>query len=171
MTTTMTMLTGQCAREVDGPIGTEFTYLFVDGDPRPGPAPVTFMGPYSNFQFDVSASLEPDTDLDGLGDETQDNHVQPRSCAGEEATIVGTGRPDKLRGTKGDDVIAARGGDDSVNGLKGDDLVCGGAGADVLRGRRGDDRLRGGRGKDELRGGRGSDRCRGGGGSDSKRRC
>ena len=84
------------------------------------------------------------------------------SCAGREATIVGTGRSDRLRGTKRDDVIAAKGGKDRVTGLGGDDLICGGAG---------DDRLRGGRGKDKLRGGRGSDRCRGGGGADSLHSC
>jgi hypothetical protein len=186
---TMTGGEGECATEVDGPISSEFTYLFVNGDPPPGPTPVTFMGPDANFQFDVSASLEPDKDLDGLGDETQDDNVQPRSCAGQEATIVGTGRSDRLRGTNRDDVIAAKGGNDRVTGLGGDDLVCGAAGNDVLRGKGGDDRLRGGRGndqlwggrgkdqlrggpgKDKLRGGPGKDRCRGGGGSDDKRRC
>ena len=93
------------------------------------------------------------------------------TCAGSEATIVGTGRRDKLRGTTGDDVIAARGGDDTVVGLQGDDLICGGGGGDVLRGKGGDDALSGGPGKDVLRGGGGSNRCRGGGGSDSKHQC
>ena len=93
------------------------------------------------------------------------------SCAGREATIVGTGRSDRLRGTNRDDVIAAKGGKDRVTGLGGDDLICGGAGDDVLRGNGGDDRLRGGRGSDKLRGGRGSDRCRGGGGADSLHSC
>jgi hypothetical protein len=92
-------------------------------------------------------------------------------CAGQEATIVGTGRADKLPGTKRDDVIVARGGDDRVFGVRGHDLLCGGAGADVIRGMRGGDRLRGGRGKDRLRGGRGRDRCRGGSGSDRRRHC
>ena len=93
------------------------------------------------------------------------------TCAGQEATIVGTGQRDKLRGTNGDDVIAAGGGDDRVVGLQGDDLVCGGAGADLIQGEGGNDTLRGGRGEDELRGGGGSNRCRGGGGSDSKQSC
>jgi virginiamycin B lyase len=93
------------------------------------------------------------------------------SCAGQEAMVVGTGRPDQLRGTNGDDVVAAGGGADRVVGLRGDDLVCGGGGADVVQGRGGDDTLNGGSGKDVLRGGRGSDRCRGGGGPNSKRRC
>ena len=93
------------------------------------------------------------------------------SCAGREATIVGTGRSDKLRGTRGDDVVAAMGGDDTVVGRGGDDLVCGAGGDDRLSGEGGDDTLRGGGGEDELRGGGGSDRCRGGRGSDSKRHC
>ena len=93
------------------------------------------------------------------------------TCAGQKATMAGTGGPDRLRGTSGDDVIAAKGGDDRVVGLRGDDIVCGGAGADLIRGQGGDDTLRGGPGKDELRGGPGSNRCRGGGGSDSKQSC
>jgi virginiamycin B lyase len=84
------------------------------------------------------------------------------ACGGQEATVVGTGRADKLRGTNGDDVVAAGDGADRVVGLRGDDLVCGAAGADTIQGKGGDD---------ELRGGRGSDRCRGGGGSDSKHSC
>jgi Ca2+-binding RTX toxin-like protein len=93
------------------------------------------------------------------------------SCAGREATVVGTGRSDRLRGAYGEDVIAAGGGDDTVAGLRGDDTICGARGHDEIGGKRGDDTLRGGRGKDELRGGRGSDGCRGGGGSDDKHRC
>jgi Ca2+-binding RTX toxin-like protein len=98
------------------------------------------------------------------------NLVPPR-CQGQDATIVGTGRGDKLRGTKGDDVIAAKGGGDTVTGLRGDDLVCGGSGNDKLRGQGGDDTLNGGDGNDVHRGGGGTDVCRGGGGSDRKRQC
>ena len=76
--------------------------------------------------------------LDGSGIRPELHHLsstRPRSgrgrrgaatCAGQEATIVGTGRSDKLRGTNGEDVIAAGGGDDTVGGLGGDDVVCGG---------------------------------------------
>jgi Ca2+-binding RTX toxin-like protein len=98
------------------------------------------------------------------------NLVPPR-CQGQDATIVGTGRGDKLRGTKGDDVIAAKGGGDTVTGLRGDDLVCGGSGNDKLRGQGGDHTLNGGDGNDVHRGGGGTDVCRGGGGSDRKRQC
>jgi Glycine rich protein/RTX calcium-binding nonapeptide repeat (4 copies) len=93
------------------------------------------------------------------------------SCAGSKATVVGTGRSDKLGGTNGDDVIVAGGGDDRVVGLGGDDLVCGSGGDDELRGTGGDDVLRGGGGDDLLRGGGGANRCRGGGDADSKRQC
>ena len=95
----------------------------------------------------------------------------PATCAGSDATIAGTGRADRLRGTKDDDVIAAGRGDDTVVGLEGDDLACGARGNDVLRGKGGDDVLRGGAGDDNLRGGGGSNKCRGGAGSDSKQRC
>jgi hypothetical protein len=88
------------------------------------------------------------------------------TCAGQKATIVGTGRPDRLKGTLSDDVVVTKGGGDTVVGLRGDDLVCGGAGADLIRGQGGDDTLRGGSGKDELRGGAGANRCRGGSGED-----
>ena len=94
------------------------------------------------------------------------------TCASQKATVVGTGRDDKLRGTKDDDVIDAQAGDDRVTGLRGDDLVCagpgddrvtGGGGDDELRGKGGDDRLRGGAGDDLHLGGSGDDDCRGAG--------
>jgi Ca2+-binding RTX toxin-like protein len=93
------------------------------------------------------------------------------ACAGREATIVGTGRPERLKGTNGRDVIAALGGDDKVAGRGGNDLVCGSGGDDVLRGHGGDDVLRGGAGNDVHSGGPGRDRCLGGGGRDSKQSC
>ena len=43
---------------------------YFDGDPPPGTI-ATFQ-PEPEFQLDVSATLEPDCDSDGLGDETQD---------------------------------------------------------------------------------------------------
>jgi virginiamycin B lyase len=120
------------------------------------------------------------------------------TCARREATIVGTGRPDSLRGTNGDDVIAAGGGNDTVAGRGGDDLICGGRGNDRLRGNGGDDVLRaalgndtlgggpgddvlrtgpgkdvlrGGRDDDRLRAGAGADQCNGGSGRDTMRSC
>jgi Ca2+-binding RTX toxin-like protein len=123
-----------------------------------------------------SGKAIPTADADQLASMANDvraslNCSAALTCAGQLATVVGTGSADTLRGTNGDDVIAAKGGDDSVRGLSGDDVVCGGAGADVIRGQGGDDTLRGGHGTDELRGGGGSNRCRGGKGSDSKHHC
>jgi RTX calcium-binding nonapeptide repeat (4 copies) len=95
----------------------------------------------------------------------------PYACAGEDATVAGTGRSDTLRASNDDDVIAARGADDTVSARGGDDLVCGAGSADTLTGGGGDDELLGGGGDDTLRGGGGDDVCRGGGGDDIKRRC
>jgi glucose/arabinose dehydrogenase len=88
------------------------------------------------------------------------------TCAGREATIVGTPRNDVRFGTRRRDVIAGLAGNDTISGLRGNDLVCGGRGADVLRGGRGEDRLLGQKGKDILRGGRGTDWLGGGAGTD-----
>ena len=123
-----------------------------------------------------SGNKIPAADADDLIAEAEDvreslNCKAGLTCAGQDATIVGTGRSDTLRGTNGDDVIAAGGGDDKVTALGGDDLVCGAGGADQLSGKGGDDELRGAAGDDVHRGGGGSDKCRGGGGSDSKQGC
>jgi Glycine rich protein/RTX calcium-binding nonapeptide repeat (4 copies) len=124
----------------------------------------------------LSGNKVPAADADDLIAEAKEvrrslNCGPAPSCAGNKATIVGTGRADKLRGTSRDDVIVAGGGDDRVAGMRGDDLVCGSDGDDELRGNGGGDVLKGGGGGDVLRGGGGADRCGGGGGSDSKRQC
>jgi hypothetical protein len=82
-------------------------------------------------------------------------------CAGRVATMIGTGRRDVFRGTRGPDVIATGPGRDLVRGLGGRDRICGGAGRDVIRGGRGRDLLVGGRGADRIAGGPGRDRCPG----------
>lgn len=98
------------------------------------------------------------------------------TCAGRQATIVGSAGPDSLNGTPGPDVIAGRGGADRIAGGGGDDLICAGAGADTARGgegadeilgQQGRDKLAGDRGDDRLVGGPGSDRCLGGAGSNA----
>jgi hemolysin type calcium-binding protein len=86
--------------------------------------------------------------------------IGPVRCEGRVATIVGTDRPERLRGSRGRDVIAALGGNDVVRGGKGEDLICGGDGRDGLSGNGGRDRLVGGPGSDECRGGGGRDRVR-----------
>jgi Ca2+-binding RTX toxin-like protein len=89
-------------------------------------------------------------------------------CLGKEATIVGTGHGDFLRGTRHADVIVGRGGADLIQGRRGMDRICGGGGADVLEGGEGDDRLAGGRRNDFFPSDDGGDddRIDGGGGED-----
>jgi len=79
------------------------------------------------------------------------------TCAGTEATIVGTGRPDQLSATNGDDVIAAGNGNDTGAAGGGTDLVCGGEGADRVSGGAGGDTVSGGAGSDTVSGGPGND--------------
>jgi hypothetical protein len=76
----------------------------------------------------------------------------PRPC-----TITGTAGPDRLRGTRHDDVICGLGGNDVIRAGAGDDAVFGDAGDDRLAGGRGDDTLYGGDGDNRLSGGRGED--------------
>jgi uncharacterized repeat protein (TIGR01451 family) len=120
------------------------------------------------------------------------------TCAGVDATIVGTSGDDVLIGTAKRDVILARGGADEIHGADGNDLICAARGADTVKagdgrdvmrgaggrdrlsGQGGDDqvrgqsrgdRLRGGAGDDLLSGGPGEDRCRGGSGTDTLQSC
>jgi hemolysin type calcium-binding protein len=128
----------------------------------------------SNARLDIAASLEPDADKDGFGDETQDlcptqagTQGPCVQCKGEVATIVGSDLPDAITGTAGRDVIALLAGADTAKGKGGNDLICGGNGNDDLKGQQGKDQLFGDRGKDELNGGGGKgDLCNGGKGSD-----
>jgi Ca2+-binding RTX toxin-like protein len=78
--------------------------------------------------------------------------ASPRGC-----TITGTPRADRLRGTRGDDVICAGEGADRVEARGGDDAVFGDGGDDRIDGDSGDDTLYGGDGIDRLDGGSGSD--------------
>jgi uncharacterized repeat protein (TIGR01451 family) len=124
--------------------------------------------------------------------------LQPPTCRGAVATVVGTPGADLLGGTPGPDVIVALGGNDTIRSGTGRDLICSGAGSDrvfggsaadrifggagpdrllgnggpdVIKAGRGGDLLNGGRGSDRLRGGAGFDRCLGGPGRDSIRGC
>ena len=118
-------------------------------------------------RLNLSAVLEPDSNGDGFGDESQ---TAPK-CGGERATITSTADDEIVRGTRKDDVIVALGGEDRVLGLGGDDLICGRAGDDVLLGHGGSDVLIGGSGSDKLVGGTGADACNGGGGRDGGVTC
>lgn len=78
--------------------------------------------------------------------------ASPRPC-----TITGSQRSDRLRGTRGDDVICAGEGNDRVEARGGDDAVFGDEGDDRIGGDSGDDTLYGGEGSDRLHGGSGWD--------------
>lgn len=88
------------------------------------------------------------------------------TCAGQQATIVGTNGADILRGTPGRDVIVGNGGDDQIFGAGGNDIICGNAGGDLIQGGPGADLVIGGFGPDRLVGGAGNDDLRGGPGND-----
>ena len=88
------------------------------------------------------------------------------TCAGREATIVGTRGRDVLRGTRRADVIAAGAGNDVVLGGGGADIICGGSGNDRLSGGSSNDRVYGGSGRDRVFGQSGRDVLNGGPGRD-----
>jgi RTX calcium-binding nonapeptide repeat (4 copies) len=188
-----------------------FATLLDHASPAEAPAP----GNASGFDASALASLartlalnDPQTgaaaapDADG---EADDRNVElltrdPRAleCRGRTATVVGSGRSEKIEGGRGADVILALGGKDRIKTGHGRDLVCGGDGADKLKGGggrdelrgergndklkggkggdnlrsdRGRDRLKGGKGRDRLKGGKGNDSCKGGAGRDRTRSC
>lgn len=89
-----------------------------------------------------------------LGTATQRVAVEvgrtPPTCHGVRATIVGTERADRLRGTAGRDVIVAGGGHDRIDAGAGDDLVCGGGGDDLIYGGGGRDFCSSGAGRDRV---------------------
>jgi RTX calcium-binding nonapeptide repeat (4 copies) len=172
-----------------------FSELLKSGDVVP-PTMTTFGAP-QGFMMDVSASLEPDCDADGFGDETQDQNLSscappppgttppptgtpppgsppgtpPVTCKGLIATIVATDGSDVRTGSLGQDVIAGLGGNDTLSGLGGNDVICGGAGKDTLKGGKAKDTLLGQKGKDALNGGPSRDLCKGGKGTDTASKC
>lgn len=88
------------------------------------------------------------------------------SCAGLDATIVGSNSDDVIFGTSGDDVIVGLNGDDTIFGLGGNDTICGGNGEDIIEGGDGSDFIDGGRGVDIIEGGKGNDVLVGANGDD-----
>jgi Ca2+-binding RTX toxin-like protein len=83
--------------------------------------------------------------------------------------INGSGDPENLLGTVGDDVIFGNGGNDSILGGDGADSLIGGEGNDTVQGNAGSDFVRGALGNDEVRGGKGDDTVQGGQGLDVAR--
>jgi Ca2+-binding RTX toxin-like protein len=136
----------------------------------------------SGVRILIAAKVEPDSDRDGFGDETQDQcptnatfhgpcpqpSAPPPTCKGKPATIAGTSGNDVGKGTPGKDVMVGLGGNDKLSGLAGNDLICGGAGKDTLNGGKGNDKLYGKAGKDTLKGGPGKDKLKGGPGKDKE---
>lgn len=86
-------------------------------------------------------------------------------CFGKAATIVGTNRRERLRGTARNDVIVARGGHDLIRSGGGKDRICGGSGDDVILAGPGRDLLDGDAGGDFLVGGPARDKILAGSGN------
>jgi len=75
------------------------------------------------------------------------------TCAGQQATMVGTMGDDLLAGTAADDVIQGLGGNDTITGGGGHDLLCGGSGHDsVSLASSGSGEAYGGPGNDQVTG-------------------
>jgi RTX calcium-binding nonapeptide repeat (4 copies)/Domain of unknown function DUF11 len=101
--------------------------------------------------------------------DTEATTVNPVTCGGLAATIVGTPGNDVINGTNGPDVIHGLSGNDRIEGKGGNDVICGGPGHDDLYGNDGNDRLFGEEGNDFLSGGNGNDTLDGGPGTDRLR--
>jgi RTX calcium-binding nonapeptide repeat (4 copies) len=152
------------------PVGDEVRYFGSATEPVRGSTQTT-TNVESGWRILVAANVEPDSDRDGFGDETQDQCPtnatiqgpcpQPAApaptCKGKPATIVGTSGNDVRKGTSGKDVMVGLGGNDKLSGLAGSDTICGGSGKDTLLGQKGKDALNGGPGRDLCKGGKGKD--------------
>jgi hypothetical protein len=166
-----TSTSGSCARTS----GSSRIHYFLGDVVPPSTETFTKGAPYL---LDLSATLEPDCDNDGLPDQTGDTNLSspgcpPKltTCKGKPLTIIGTDGPDEIVGTSGRDVIGALDGNDKVSGLAGTDIECGGKGRDKLMGGKGNDKLLGQKGRDTLKGGGANDVCKGGKGNDSAAKC
>jgi hypothetical protein len=72
-----TLLSADCGRDA----AAEYTYAGESGDQPVSATPVAFNDFVGGaFQFDISATLEPDCDADGFGDETQDTELTGPNC-------------------------------------------------------------------------------------------
>jgi hypothetical protein len=144
---------------IGGILGDQTRFGTTAANPGPGQTATMPSAAGGNARVNVSAVLEPDCDLDQLGDESQDPDTLScgATCQGRAATIAGTRGPDELVGTPEADVIQAFGSADAVAGGGGRDLICGGGGTDTLRGNASADTLVGGPDSDRLFGGAGKD--------------
>ncbi len=163
------------------PVGDQVRFFRSPTEPPKGSTQTTTVL-LSGFRILIAANVEPDSDRDGFGDETQDQcptnaaiqgpcpqpAAPPPTCKGKPATIVGTSGNDVRKGTSGKDVMVGLGGNDKLSGLAGSDTICGGSGKDTLLGQKGKDTLYGQTGKDTLKGGPGKDKLKGGPGKDKQ---
>jgi sugar lactone lactonase YvrE len=141
-------------------------------DPDSGQVRTVFAGPVPNGSYGLAfdhkgrvlttdgtsvAAVNVRTDqiktYDATFEYAEGLEVEPPTCAGQTATIVGTTGKDKITGSRFADVIATLGGKDNVKSGAGKDRICGGGGPD------------------KLNGGPGNDRCNGQGGRDRERKC
>jgi VCBS repeat-containing protein len=127
--------------------------------------------------------------LAGSGSKSDRTAEAGIECFGLEATVIGTPGNDRLRGTRGDNVVTGLGGDDRIIGGGGHDVICGGGGEDFITTGKGPDKIYGGSGEDRiisrkgpdivyggpgddrLNGGPGVDACRGEAGTDVEHNC
>jgi RTX calcium-binding nonapeptide repeat (4 copies) len=155
------------------PVGDEVRYFGSATEPLKGSTQTT-TNVESGWRILIAANVEPDSDRDGFGDETQDQCPAsattqgPCTCKGKPATIVGTSGNDVGKGSSGKDVMVGLGGNDKLSGLAGNDTICGGSGKDTLNGGKGKDTLFGQKGKDTLKGGPSKDKLKGGAGRDKQ---
>jgi hypothetical protein len=157
------------------PVGDQVRYFSSATEPSKGSTKTTTELLFGQ-RILIAANVEPDSDRDGFGDETQDQcpinattqGSCPPICNGSPASIVGTSGKDVLKGTSGDDVMVGLGGNDRLSGLAGDDTICGGSGKDTLNGGSGEDTLLAQKGNDTLRGGPGKDKLKSGAGKDKQ---
>ncbi len=76
--------------------------------------------------------------------------VEPPSCEGRVANIVGSNKADQLRGSKFPDVTAALKGDDVIEGKRGSDLICAGPSDDKTIDTKGRNKINCGPGHDKV---------------------
>jgi Ca2+-binding RTX toxin-like protein len=83
------------------------------------------------------AVVDPTYELTGITIGDDDGARCPGHARLPGAHVVGTPRPDKLKGTAGPNVLCGLGGDDRMNGRGGRDVLFGGADDDTISARDG----------------------------------
>jgi sugar lactone lactonase YvrE len=116
---------------------------------------IDFRGRIITADGNTVYALNPKTDANTLLSSdfayAEGQEVEPPTCGGQTATIVGSTGKDVLKGSKFDDVIAGLAGKDKIKGLDGNDRICGGGGNDDIDGGDGSDHCSGGPGDNRIR--------------------